>query len=115
MEIESTPVSGVEIINAAVAPLLAPCFLKPIETGTTPQEHSGRGVPISEAFSTEVILFVPRCFSTNPSGINILIIPDINRPNRINRAELFRIFQLSANIPNKISNVSTLMINFLII
>ena len=115
MEIESTPVSGVEIMNAVVAPLLAPCFLKPIETGTTPQEHSGRGVPISEAFSTEVILFVPRCFSTNPSGINILIIPEINRPKRMKRAELFRIFQLSFKIPNKISNFLTLMIILLII
>ena len=109
MEIESTPVSGVEIINAAVAPLLAPCFLKPIETGTTPPEHRGSGVPISEAFSTEVTLFVPRCFSTNPYGINILIIPETNRPKRMKRAELFRICQLSFNIPNKISNLFTLM------
>ena len=65
MEIESTPVSGVDIMNAVVAPLLAPCFRRPIETGTTPQEHMGSGMPISDALSTEVILFFPRCFSTN--------------------------------------------------
>ncbi len=46
---ESTPVSGVEIKNAAVAPLLAPCCRKPAAAGTTPQLHKGRGIPSSEA------------------------------------------------------------------
>ncbi len=60
MDIESTPVSGVDIMNAVVAPLLAPCLRRPIETGTTPQEQMGKGIPIRDALRTEVILLLPR-------------------------------------------------------
>lgn len=83
MDIESTPVSGVDIMNAVVAPLLAPCLRSPIDTGTTPQEHMGSGIPINDALSTEVILLLPRCFSTNFSDMNILMIPEIKRPSKI--------------------------------
>ncbi len=60
---ESTPDSGVAIIKDKAAPLLAPCFLRPVATGTTPQEHKGMGIPKSAAKMTGFILPVPRyCF-----------------------------------------------------
>jgi hypothetical protein len=48
---ESTPVSGVDIRKAVVAPLLAPCCRKPAAAGTTPQLQSGKGIPNKEALS----------------------------------------------------------------
>ena len=39
MAMESTPDSGVAIRNAAVAPRLAPCFLRLAAAGKTPQER----------------------------------------------------------------------------
>jgi hypothetical protein len=42
---ESTPVSGVDIRKAVVAPLLAPCCRKPAAAGTTPQLQSGKRHP----------------------------------------------------------------------
>ena len=57
---ESTPDSGVEIRNAAVAPLLAPCFFSAAAAGRTPQEHRGMGMPRKAAFSTEVNRPSPR-------------------------------------------------------
>ena len=54
MEIESTPVSGVEIRKLVTAPLEAPLSFKEAATGNTPQLHKGRGIPITEAHRTEV-------------------------------------------------------------
>ncbi len=45
MAIESTPDSGVDTKNETVAPLEAPCFLKDMAVGKTPQEHKGSGTP----------------------------------------------------------------------
>lgn len=45
MAMESTPDSGVAIRNAAVAPRLAPCFLRLAAAGKTPQEQRGKGMP----------------------------------------------------------------------
>ena len=42
---ESTPDSGVAIINDKAAPSLAPCFFNPVTTGITPQLHRGMGMP----------------------------------------------------------------------
>ena len=49
---ESTPVCGVLIINATVAPSLAPCRFRLSPTGITAQEHSGIGTPMAAAFTT---------------------------------------------------------------
>ena len=51
---ESTPVSGVEMVNALVAPLLAPPFRKDKATGTTEQLHNGRGAPTAAAHATDL-------------------------------------------------------------
>ena len=60
--IESTPDSGVAIINERDAPLLAPCFFKPVTTGITPHDHSGIGIPKRADRNTGLILPLPRCF-----------------------------------------------------
>ncbi len=54
MAMESTPDSGVEIRNAVVAPLFAPCFLSNAAAGSTPQDQSGSGTPSSAALTTEL-------------------------------------------------------------
>ena len=46
---ESTPVSGVDTRNEAVAPGDAPCRRSPTAAGITPHEHSGSGAPTSAA------------------------------------------------------------------
>jgi hypothetical protein len=56
MAIESTPVSGVEMRNARHAPLLAPCFLRPATAGVTPHDQSGNGIPIRDAYRTDLTL-----------------------------------------------------------
>ena len=50
--------------------------------GMTPQEHIGMGIPIRDAFITEVILFFPRCLSTKSSGMKARSNPAIKMPNR---------------------------------
>ena len=78
----SAPVWGVERRNEIVAPLLAPCFLSDIETGITPQEQSGRGMPKSEAFSRGGSPFEPRCLSTDSGEIRTESRPAIKKPKR---------------------------------
>jgi len=63
MAMESTPDSGVEIRNAAVAPRLAPCFLKLAAAGKTEQEQSGKGIPSKAALKTDRILPRLRCLA----------------------------------------------------
>ena len=53
MAMESTPDSGVEIRKAVAAPLLAPCFLSDTAAGSTPQDHSGMGIPRRAALNTD--------------------------------------------------------------
>jgi hypothetical protein len=81
--IESTPVIGVEIRKESVAPLLAPDFLMEVARGMTPQEQTGRGMPNSVDFTTEVILSFPKCLVTIVSGTNSCRIPAKASPNRI--------------------------------
>ena len=50
---ESTPICGVEIIKATVAPREAPSFLNEMAVGMTPHEHKGKGTPIKPANNTE--------------------------------------------------------------
>ena len=59
--IESTPDVGVEIRNAKTDPLPAPLFFKCAAMGITPQEHTGRGIPINVALIIEKILFPDKC------------------------------------------------------
>ena len=59
---ESTPDSGVAIINERAAPLFAPCFFKPVTTGITPHDHRGMGIPNRADKNTGLILPVPRYF-----------------------------------------------------
>jgi hypothetical protein len=51
---ESTPVSGVEMVKALVAPLLAPPLRKERATGTTEQLHKGSGAPTAAAHATDL-------------------------------------------------------------
>ena len=59
---ESTPDSGVAIMNESAAPELAPCFFRPATTGTTPQLHSGMGIPKRADRKTGFIFPFPRYF-----------------------------------------------------
>jgi hypothetical protein len=54
-DIESTPVSGVDIKKERTAPFDAPFFLNDIAIGTTPQEHSGIGIPNRAARKTDLV------------------------------------------------------------
>jgi hypothetical protein len=81
--IESIPVIGVEIKNESVAPLLAPLFLILVARGITPQEHTGRGIPKTVAFTTELTFSLPKCFVTIESGTNSCITPANISPKRI--------------------------------
>lgn len=59
---ESTPDSGVAIINERAAPLFAPCFFKPVTTDMTPHDHRGMGIPNRADKNTGLTLPVPRYF-----------------------------------------------------
>ena len=50
---ESAPVSGVAMRNELVAPLLAPALRNDAATGSTEQEQSGSGAPMSAALPTD--------------------------------------------------------------
>ena len=51
--IESMPVCGVQTRNDATAPFDAPSLRMPMAVGITPHEHSGSGMPMIVARSTE--------------------------------------------------------------
>jgi hypothetical protein len=57
---ESIPVCGVEIKNETVDPFDAPFLNNDIPVGITPHEQSGRGMPNSVAFTTDLLFFLPR-------------------------------------------------------
>ena len=80
---ESTPVSGVEIRNAVVAPLLAPCLLREIIMGRTEQEHSGRGMPKRDASVVDLRSSPPKLFVKRFSEMTWRRNPAINMPKRI--------------------------------
>ena len=60
----STPICGVAMKNAPVAPLPAPSSRKAVAMGITPQEQTGNGIPTRTALSTAVKPLPPRCFLT---------------------------------------------------
>jgi len=61
---ESTPDSGVEIKNAVVAPVLAPCFRSDTAAGNVPQDHNGMGMPKIAALKTDANRPRPRWRTT---------------------------------------------------
>lgn len=78
----SAPVWGVDRRKEMVAPLLAPCFRSDMETGMTPQEHRGSGMPKREALSRGVSPFEPRCLSTDSGEIRTERMPATRKPKR---------------------------------
>jgi len=80
---ESTPDSGVEMRNAAVAPLLAPCFLRDAAAGSVPQDHRGKGIPKRAALATEDSLPPARCLATVAGLRNAFRRPAARMPSRI--------------------------------
>jgi hypothetical protein len=93
MDIESTPDSGVDMRNAVVAPLLAPCFRSDTAAGNTPQDHKGMGMPRTAALSTETNRPCPRCLATEPGLRNTRNIPATIKPKTIYTDESIRRFQ----------------------
>jgi hypothetical protein len=87
---ESTPDSGVDMRNAVVAPLLAPCFRSDTAAGKTPQDHNGMGIPIMEALSTETNRLCPRCLATEAGLRNMRNNPATIRPKIIYTDESIR-------------------------
>src|ERR1017187_8463212 len=78
----STPVCGVDRRKATVAPRLAPCFLSEADTGITPHEQSGRGIPNKAALRTGLNPFPPKCRSTASADRKADSIPAMAKPNR---------------------------------
>ena len=83
MEMESTPDSGVEIKNAVVAPLLAPCFRSDTAAGNTPQDHNGIGMPRKAALNTEENRPLPRWRATDFGLRNTRSRPLTTKPNKM--------------------------------
>ncbi len=90
MDMESTPDSGVDMRNAVVAPLLAPCFRSDTAAGNTPQDHNGMGMPRMEALSTETNRPCPRCLATEAGLRNMRNNPATIRPKIIYTDESIR-------------------------
>lgn len=80
---ESTPVSGVEMKNEAVAPLLAPLFRISAAAGITPQLHNGKGAPINAALNTLVLEDELRCLAMKVSGKKAFNKPAAAKPKII--------------------------------
>ena len=93
---DSSPVCGVEIANAALDPLLAPCFRSPAATGITAHEHNGSGIPSSDAFKIGTIPFPPRCLSIHSRGTRTWTTPARRKPKINQTDDSVRIIQSSA-------------------
>lgn len=93
MDMESTPDSGVDMRNAVVAPLLAPCFRSDTAAGNTPQDHKGMGIPRMAALNTETNRPCPRCLATDPGLRNTRNNPETIKPKIIYTDESTRRFQ----------------------
>ena len=81
---ESTPVSGTETMNEAVAAFEAPFFLSVAAAGSTLHEQSGSGAPSMVAQKIPLIPFCPRFLVISFIGINSCMIPENNNPIKIN-------------------------------
>jgi hypothetical protein len=93
MDMESTPDSGVDMRNAVVAPLLAPCLRSDTAAGNTPHDHKGIGIPRIEALSTETNRPCPRCLATEAGLRNMRSNPATIRPKIIYTDESTSRFQ----------------------
>jgi hypothetical protein len=71
----------VERRNDIVEPLLAPCLCSDIETGMTPHEHRGNGIPKTDAFSKGKNPLPPRCLSTSCCETSTDNSPATKKPN----------------------------------
>jgi len=80
---ESIPDSGVDMRNAVVAPLLAPCFLSATAAGRTPHEQRGIGIPKSEALRTDRKRPFEKWRATEEGLRNICSRPLTKSPKRI--------------------------------
>ena len=80
--IESTPVSGVEMRKETVAPRVAPCRASPSAVGSTPHEQRGRGVPIADAQSTDLIRPARKSRISVPAGTRTARTPARTNPSR---------------------------------
>lgn len=78
--IESTPVCGVAIKKEATAPLDAPSLRIDIAVGITPQEQSGKGMPMSAALITLRKDLRERYLWKYFPGIKVCMIPAIRKP-----------------------------------
>ncbi len=79
---ESTPVSGVEMRNDVVAPLLAPERRSWVAVGMTEQEHSGTGTPMIAAVPTDLTSSPPRRRAIHWAGMQMARIPAMTKPTR---------------------------------
>jgi hypothetical protein len=98
---ESTPVSGVDIKKEVVEALEAPALDREIAAGITPQEHRGRGAPITAAFITAVGPDPPRASPTTLMGNQARINPAAIRPKSSQGAESSakpKVFSIRASI-----------------
>lgn len=78
---ESTPVCGVAIRKEVTAPLEAPSLRMDMAVGITPQEHRGKGMPMSAALMTLRKDFLERYLLKYFPGIKVCMIPAIRKPN----------------------------------
>lgn len=78
---ESIPVCGVEIKNETEEPFVAPLLKNEIPVGITPHEQRGNGIPIKDAFKTDLLFFCPKYLSINRWGKATLSIPAKKNPS----------------------------------
>jgi hypothetical protein len=83
MEIESTPDSGVDIKNAVVAPLLAPCLRSDTAAGNTPHDHNGIGIPKKADLITDLKRPCPRCLAIEFGFRKTRKSPATSNPNKM--------------------------------
>lgn len=86
-DVEGTSISGVEMAKAAEAPLDAPERCRAAAVGMTEQEHSGMGMPTSEASETERTPGLPRDLASQARGTSAWMTPAIAKPTSSQRAD----------------------------
>ena len=87
------------------APRLAPSRRKPMAAGTTPQEQSGKGTPISEASKTLRNELAERRFLTSPRGKKACTSPARSKPKSKEGESSSRIRQVSSAKVLKVSMI----------
>ena len=77
---ESTPVCGVAIRKEVTAPLEAPSLRMDIAVGITPQEHKGKGMPMSAALMTLEKDLRERYLWKYLPGMKVCMMPAMRKP-----------------------------------